>query len=895
MTQVKKNLLDLKTNFIMKRWENKTRLYKMFLLFLLSFIIAFCSHLFFLTEWLEGRYMTGIGDGLSQMVPFKQLLYDEYSKGNFFYSDKFGIGGGTYSQLSYYFSTSFFFIATAIITFLLEVTKLINKPDIFYWADALLAVSIIRMTLIIFVTTLYFRYMNFKNIPALVGASLYGTSVIYFRHVTYWEFFADAMLWLPLLLFGIEKIIREKKIGLFTLAVVFSLFNNFYFSYINFVLAFIYIVFRSFISLHNDETSKIEQIKLYFFSGIIGFGMSAVSFVPAVYGFLNNYRPPYEATILLYDFHDNLLLNGKIVILPAFAVLCLFLFSFYKNRLFRLFASLTILLIVLHYSPMVASAFNGFSAPQFRWEYFLSLTAGGVAAAGLQQLHKVKIWQAVMSVFATLILYFLFYHFDEKLFITSLKEGFSAVAAVITIILFIIYSFRKNKQLLWIPSIVLIILNIYIANSYEEIKLSYGGKVQQSSTDFMLSDEYNGEEQRELIKKIQKEEDDPFARIDWMTPFRYNTPIVQEFKGLSVYSSILNEHLLKFYLYDLKINMGWESVSRYGTLGDRANLYSILNGKYYIAEKNKKNIPYGFEEFASTENYTAYKNNNILPFVRTTNIAFNEENLKDAMPLVKEHAMLEGIILKENSGIKYALPRKENAIKNVKLEEKGSSYHNNILDVSAKKGGLDLVIENPDENIKDYYVSFYLKSLHPDRKFYLSVNDFETLRKSNASIYKTNVNDLVIRVPKAEKISIRVPKGKYKLVNLEVYKENYQLLEGLKNEVYNNPQAAVTWKNNKIKINYNNANAEKYMTLPIPFEKGWSLSINGHKQEILQANYAFTGFKLQEGLNEIELTYYPPYFFISLFISCISFLLFIFYRKREYKKAGMFKRNVSDM
>ncbi|WP_328029840.1 YfhO family protein [Metabacillus fastidiosus] len=879
----------------MKRWENKTRLYKMFLLFLLSFIIAFCSHLFFLTEWLEGRYMTGIGDGLSQMVPFKQLLYDEYSKGNFFYSDKFGIGGGTYSQLSYYFSTSFFFIATAIITFLLEVTKLINKPDIFYWADALLVVSIIRMTLIIFVTTLYFRYMNFKNIPALVGASLYGTSVIYFRHVTYWEFFADAILWLPLLLFGIEKIIREKKIGLFTLAVVFSLFNNFYFSYINFVLAFIYIVFRSFVSLHNDETSKIEQIKLYFFSGIIGFGMSAVSFVPAVYGFLNNYRPPYEATILLYDFHDNLLLNGKIVILPAFAVLCLFLFSFYKNRLFRLFASLTILLIVLHYSPMVASAFNGFSAPQYRWEYFLSLTAGGVAAAGLQQLYKVKIWQAIMSVFATLILYFLFYHFDEKLFITSLKEGFSAVAAVITILLFIIYSFRKNKQLLWIPSIIVIILNIYIANSYEEIKLSYGGKVHQSSTDFMLSDEYNGEEQRELIKKIQKEENDPFARIDWMTPFRYNTPIVQEFKGLSVYSSILNEHLLKFYLYDLKINMGWESVSRYGTLGDRANLHSILNGKYYIKEKNKNTIPYGFEKFASTENYAAYKNNNILPFARTTNIAFDENDLKDASPLVREHAMLEGIILKENSGTNYAMPRKENAIKNVKLEEKGSSYHNNILDVSAKKGGLDLVIENPNENIKDYYVSFYLKSLHPDRKFYLSVNDFETLRKSNASIYKTNVNDLVIRVPKAEKISIRVPKGKYKLINLEVYKEDYQLLEGLKNEVHNNPQATVTWTNNKIKINYNNANAEKYMTLPVPFEKGWSLSINGQKQEILQANYAFTGFKLQEGLNEIELTYYPPYFFISLFISCISFLLFIFYRKRAYKRAGMFKRNVSDM
>nr|WP_250620991.1 YfhO family protein [Bacillus subtilis] len=33
--------------------------------------------------------MTGDGDGISQMLPFKKLLYDEYVKGNFFYSYQF--------------------------------------------------------------------------------------------------------------------------------------------------------------------------------------------------------------------------------------------------------------------------------------------------------------------------------------------------------------------------------------------------------------------------------------------------------------------------------------------------------------------------------------------------------------------------------------------------------------------------------------------------------------------------------------------------------------------------------------------------------------------------------------------------------------------------------------
>src|SRR5699024_6986746 len=135
------------------------------------------------------------------------------------------------------------------------------------------------------------------------------------------------------------------------------------------------------------ETSKVEQIKMYISRGLLGFGISAISFIPAVYGYVNNHRIPYEDPISFLEVPDNLLLDGRIIVLPAFVVLCLFLISFYKNTMFRFFAYLTILSIALHFSPIVASIFNGFSAPQYRWEYFLSLVAGGVTATGLQQIQ----------------------------------------------------------------------------------------------------------------------------------------------------------------------------------------------------------------------------------------------------------------------------------------------------------------------------------------------------------------------------------------------------------------------------------------------------------------------------------------------------------------------------
>ena len=146
---------------------------------------------------------------------------------------------------------------------------------------------------------------------------------------------------------------------------------------------------------------------------------------------------------------------------------------------------------------------------------------------------------------------------------------------------------EKNQSVLAILTAILVIISIYTSNLYQMVKLPSAGSAQAVSKEFMQSDDYNGEDQLKLLKKIQQRESDSFYRIDWMVGTRNNTPIVQNFNGFSVYSSILNKHLLNYYLYDMEIDMGRESVSRYMTLGDRTNLYSILSGKYYIAEKEK--------------------------------------------------------------------------------------------------------------------------------------------------------------------------------------------------------------------------------------------------------------------------------------------------------------------
>ncbi|MCP2035695.1 putative membrane protein YfhO [Planomicrobium sp. HSC-17F08] len=386
-----------------------------FLFAVFCLFLSACAHGVFLRELANNRFMAGPNDGLSQMLPFKMLLYEQYTSGEFFYSSLFGLGGDTYSGLAYYFSTSLVFLFTVAIVFLLDTAGIVFRPDILFWAHAAVIINIIRLAMVLFMATAVFRYMKFRPVPAFLGACVYAFSNIYFRHATYWEFFADAYLWLLLLIFGVEKVFREKRGGWFMAAVAVSMIDNFYFAYVNFLLISIYILFRLFLPLEENETAKSTAIAKFLTSGLIGAGISAVLFIPAVYAYLNNHRPPYAHEINWFGLIDNILFTSSFVVLPAVFVLFAFAFPLYNERKFRFFAFLVLFSVLLHYSPKAASMFNGFSAPQYRWEYFMAFAAGGAVAAGFSSLNRLTLKHMAIAGGLSLLIFGLFAFIDPEI------------------------------------------------------------------------------------------------------------------------------------------------------------------------------------------------------------------------------------------------------------------------------------------------------------------------------------------------------------------------------------------------------------------------------------------------------------------------------------------------
>ncbi|MFJ5966012.1 YfhO family protein [Bacillus sp. NPDC093026] len=845
-------------------------------------ILAILGHSFFLYEYANGRFMTGDGDGISQMLPFKKLLYDEYVKGNFFYSYQFGLGGGTYTQLGYYFTTSTVFMITVLVVWFMNALHIIQSTDIHFWANAVIWLSVIKLTLILFIAYRVLRSIVQNQTGALTGAGIYGLSITYFRHQTFWEFFTDSMMWFPLLVLGVERIFKTGRPAWFIVACSLMLINNFYFAYIHFIFLAIYLVFRYLIKLRSEERGW-KVIWTLAFSTLLSFGISAAFFIPSVYGFLNNLRPPYDQAIPWFELHDHLIFTSRVYLLPVVFLICLFLVPLYRNRWFFMFTSISTVLIIFHYSPKMASVFNGFSAPQYRFEYMLAFTVGAVVAITIKHVQQIEWKWKKRAVIGAWLVFILTVVLSERA-MRHLDVVVFTGTGLLVISLFFLWTHAEKRQQLHLFSAVLLVSSLLTAGVYQKGYLSEISNIKEVSSAYMKSEAYAGQEQMKLIQQIQSREKDPLARIDWMNGVRNNTPLFEGFNGMSVYSSILNKHLLHFYWNDLQIDTGRESVSRYATMGDRNNLYSLTYGKYYMRNKM---MPYSppayFQPIMESEHYEVYENTRPLPFARTTSTIYSEESLQHASALDREHAMLQGVILdkKGNAEIEHAPDR----VKDTNIHTEQAVYENGVLDVYGETGGLNITLPDDMARSGDVYVSFYVKRTDLNEGFQLSVDQYVTSRKSNTSIYKTGVNEVTIRVPAEKILSIRVPKGTYEFRQLKLYQEPYHVLQQAYEKARkDNGNQQVKLHNNRFTISYDNKRGDDYMVIPVPYEQGWELTVNGQKTKIEKANYTFIGFPIEKGKNEIVLTYYPPYIKILVLISLISLLVAIIYAWRRHKK-----------
>lgn len=841
----------------------------------ISLILSIIAHTFIIFRYFnEGLLFTGKGDGLAQMLPFQLYLYEKFTSFSMSYDIGFGIGGDYMKNLAYYYSTSPITYLNYIIVWIGDLFFDFNTSDISFWAGNQIFISIIKLSIIILITYKLLRYFNIKKSYSFVGAYLYAFSTVYFFFTFTWSFFSDVMIYLPLTILGIEILLKEKRIIVYILAIALTLQSNFYFGYYEFIFVLVYFIYRIIYVKDTDILNRIQKIVVVSISTMIGLMLGILGFSKGVISFLENDRSIPEFTlkpIIDVVIHYNLFYNGYYIVVPFIVILALMTFKLYKHYYFKLFATFTILFMIGSLSPYFDSFFNGFSVDQRRWVYLLSFLVAVLIAEYLNRLKEIDTKSFIISIIPIFII------FPASIYSTGKFLYWLIFIPIILILLYLISKYNI-KYIEYILAFTIITMNNVFIHDYVVEQMDTLHPKQEHNKEFITSNKYNTDIQQNMIKEI-KNRQGKNDRIEWQTASTHNTPMYQHYNGVKLYSSIFNKDIYQFYDKDLNITMDTDSNSIYYRLGERANLYSLFNVNTIIRESNSSTIPYGFKQrdviTDKDKQYFIFENTKEIPFVRVTNNIFKENTIN--LPIDREHAMLEGVVLK-NKG-KSVKPSK-NLLNYTKNEIVGATYQNNQLNVTQENGG---IIYHLDKKIakkyKDLYINLDIELKSPNKYHLVWINEIYQYRKPLDDDYRRFNKNITLKIKSSDLIQLKLNTGMYDYEIKGIYGENYKSLNKATNQ------------NNKHKIKFNRNNIEitlakhnsGYAVIPIPYLEGMSAKVDGNNAEIQEGNYLMTAIKINEDAKKVIINYQMPYTWLFRFIFICGIISLILFNKKLNK------------
>lgn len=212
------------------------------------------------------------GDFNAQQIPFYKLAHEAIRDGNIGWSWTTDLGANFIGSYSFYLLGSPFFWLT--LPFPTELVPYLMAP--------LLALKMAFASLAAYGYTRRFLRPQLAVIAGVLyafsGFSLYN---IFFNH------FHEALIWLPLMLLGIEQYMQEGRRGLFMVAVFMSALSNYYFFIAQAIFVMLYWMFRATCGQWQRLFGRFFGLWLQALIGVAG---AAVLLLPSFYAVMQNNR-----------------------------------------------------------------------------------------------------------------------------------------------------------------------------------------------------------------------------------------------------------------------------------------------------------------------------------------------------------------------------------------------------------------------------------------------------------------------------------------------------------------------------------------------------------------------------------------------------------------------------
>ncbi len=853
--------------------------------FIASYIISVICHSPILYDYFKNnRYYMGRDDGFDQMIPFQIYIYEHFTNFNFFYNMDYGLGGDFFSGLAYYFTTSPISWLNFISVYLLDILGLVDGSSPQFWAEFNLFHSIFKLSLIFLTMYLLMRYFNMNRLSSIVASIIYGFSTYYVSFSMLFPFFSEVMIYLPLIILGLERLFKERKVGLFIIATALVLQSNFYFSFISFIFVLLYFILRLVIR-HSDDVLSLKQKLTYSIpAGFIAFCLGSIGFLAGVYGFLGNERSIHqqpEYKLLHYDFTDDLLFNtmnntpDAQMMIYFMSLVVIFCLPLYKDKRFLVFAILSMLYIVGNFSPLFGQFMNGMSFEIKRYFFVLIFATSILIGMFIHYLKDIK-WPYVLVSFFPLC-YFIYNALNKH-------EGsyYWIYFIPIIYIVIMIYKFFEYRLLYYVIGLLIIASSILMSN---EFKLHfYHTEYLGSHRDLerVTSPYYQTDFQQNVIDEITEKY--PNDRIKYSMKTLLNNSLYQNFNGTKLYNSIIDESITNLNK-EFKINPAVDMNSFYSGVDYRPNLNSLLNINHQI-QAMQGAIPLLFTlnetkiDPKSKLTYNIYNNDYPIDFVRVHQKVYSPQDMRS--PLDKEQAMMDGII-SDNIKFTHQFSSNKNLFDSAKIIYHNASQDANVLNILPGGGTLEIQLQDDVSQYKQMYVDFMIESIDGVKPMEINVNG--SVQSRSVQKYSKPQKDVYLRISNDKVINIQLPEGKY----------NFKM-NGIWGENFNKLQETSSMKSNHEFINNGDQMTIKlddhkggFVTIPIPYKDGMKAIVDGKRVNVLKGNYFMPVIKVDDNAKNIKLTYTPTYFKIGIILFLIGIICLIFCRVMIHKQLSIFR------
>lgn len=595
----------------------------------------------------------------------------------------------------------------------------------------------------------YCKIMGRKNNGIVIGAIAYVfTAYTLFAAVRH-PFFVVPMMFFPLLLMGVEKILKNRKPYQFILVIVLSAVSNFYFFYMMVFLTIIYTIVRCAFLYKKDIWQSVKRLLQMLVYAVIAVMISALIFLPIIMFFLGDNRHDVGYDIpLLYDlkYYQQLfssLLSVQqnstwtIMGFTPLALLGIFFAFRKKNIQHCLFLLICILLLCI---PFAGSFMNGLSYISNRWLWSFAL---------LCSFFIVEYWEDIIAIsIKNVKLIFLFLMgYCTILFLMENARSLNSIIELILVLSLVIAlvilnqdrdAVRKKKELAIALTVIIgIAVNGFFLYSFsgenyvsEFIDSGQVYKTYQQSQSYDIKKNVKdnsffrfgstGKEYDTTIKsKLNQITSlpllDDIQKGDITLEYCDNSALLFGVKGIGFYWSLGNANISD---YLMKTEAREYPTYMYHGIDDRAGLLSLSSVKYYINEKGDElSVPYGFKKIDEFEKqvpyryvtkgnasfsttYNLYENKYYLPLGYTYDNFVLESDIEKKSGIEKEEAMLQAAVLEDNneSTLQKASLKDSNTEQKYTVEcYSGIEYKNNKFIVSKENAGVVIHFDNVED------------------------------------------------------------------------------------------------------------------------------------------------------------------------------------------------------